>query len=90
MEEVLRHSLLVRAPGALEKTFEISSYIAPLSDEVKQEKEVKRPPAKSGKKIAQTEPSATLPASAEESAMSIEELDQKLDQILDGDLTENI
>ena len=89
MEEVLRHTLLARAPGAVEKAFELSSYVAPLSEESKQEKEVKRPPVKVTKKSA-SESSSELPVSAEESAMSMEELDQKLDQILEGDIAENI
>lgn len=90
MDEVLRHTLLTRSAGALEKTFEISSYVPPLSEESKQEKEPKRPVSKTSKKASQAELPSPLPASAEESAMSMEELDQKLDQILEGDIAENI
>ncbi|MBI4591953.1 30S ribosomal protein S6 [Candidatus Uhrbacteria bacterium] len=88
-EEILRHTLLERPTGALERTFELSSYVAPLSDEAKPEREMKRPPAKTFKKTEPMLPSPP-PASAEEPAMSMEELDQKLDKILEGDIAENI
>ncbi|KKR04338.1 MAG: 30S ribosomal protein S6 [Candidatus Uhrbacteria bacterium GW2011_GWF2_39_13] len=90
MDEVLRHTLLTRVSGALEKTFEISSYVPPLSEESKQEKETKRPSLKTSKKSVQAELPSPRPVSMEESSMSMEELDQKLDQILEGDIAKNI
>jgi len=88
-DEILRHTILVRPVGALERTFELTSYVAPLSDEARVEKESKRPVGKTFKKPEAQLPSPT-PASAEESSMTMEELDQKLDKILEGDIAENI
>ncbi|HLD21254.1 MAG TPA: 30S ribosomal protein S6 [Patescibacteria group bacterium] len=88
-EEILRHTLLERPAGALERTFELVSYIAPLSEEARPEKEMKRPPAKTFKKVEE-QVAAPLPVSATESSMTMEELDQKLDKILEGDIAENI
>ena len=34
-EEVLRHTILERPEGAVERTFELSSYVPPLSEEAK-------------------------------------------------------
>ena len=90
MDEVLRHTLLTRVSGALEKMFEISSYVPPLSEETKQEKEPKRPSSKTAKKSTQAELPSPHPTLAEDNGMSMEELDQKLDQILEGDIAENI
>ena len=90
MDEVLRHTLLARVSGALEKTFEISSYVPPLSEESKPEKETKRPSSKSSKKSTQAELPSPLPTLAQDNGMSMEELDKKLDQILEGDIAENI
>lgn len=89
MDEVLRHTILARPKGAEERVFEIDSYVAPLSDEgrrtEKPRQERPRPVAKPA--IAPPTPSAT---STEEKKMSIEELDQKLDKILEGDISDNI
>ncbi|MBI2473479.1 30S ribosomal protein S6 [Candidatus Uhrbacteria bacterium] len=91
MDEVLRHTLLTRVSGAVEKTFEISSYVPPLSEESKQEKEPKRPSSsKTTKKSLQAELPSPHPTLAEDTGMTMEELDQKLDQILEGDIAENI
>jgi small subunit ribosomal protein S6 len=88
-DELLRHTLLERPAGALERTFELSSYVAPLSEEARAEKETKRAPAKTFKKAELQLPSPP-PASAQESSMTMEELDEKLDKILEGDIAENI
>lgn len=88
-EEILRHTLLARPFGALECAFELTSYTAPLSDEAKPEKEMKRMPVKTFKKVEMQLPLPT-PASAERPSMTMEELDQKLDKILEGDIAENI
>lgn len=88
-EEVMRHTLLERPSGALERTFELTSYIAPLSEEAKSEREMRRASVKTFKKAEPQLPSPP-PASATESSMTMEELDQKLDKILEGDIAENI
>ncbi|NQV89036.1 MAG: 30S ribosomal protein S6 [Parcubacteria group bacterium] len=119
-DEVLRHMLLARAAGAVEKKIDLSSYVAPLNEEGRrtmgeEEKEEaprapraphsapaapvapatptepKEPaveaPVEEVVKIAPPTPSATT---AEETKMTMEELDQKLDKILDGDIADNI
>jgi len=91
-DEVLRHTILKRAPGALTRTFEISSYVAPLSDEARAQKRdvktVKRSDEVSASAMIEEEavlaPSAT---SAEETTMTMEDLDKKIDEILDVEVT---
>lgn len=88
-EEILRHTFLERPSGALERAFELSSYVAPLSEEAKSEREMKRAPVKTFKKAEPQLPSPPL-AFVTESSMTMEELDQKLDKILEGDIADNI
>lgn len=90
MDEVLRHTLLARPAGALERTFELTSYVAPLSEEAKPEREMRRPPAKPVFRKAEAVLSPPTPAVSQEPAMTMEELDQKLDKILEGDIAQNI
>ncbi len=91
MDEVLRHTMLIAPAGSESRKFEISSYVAPLSEEGKR---VDVRPTKAAttrtkpkEELAPPTPSAS---SAEESKMSIEELDSKLDKILEGDISDNI
>jgi small subunit ribosomal protein S6 len=113
-EEVLRHMLLERAEGALEKQIDLSSYVPPLNEEgrrtmgeEKKEESSRAPrtpapkptaaptpvapvaeaPVEEPAKIAPPTPSATT---ADETKMTMEELDQKLDKILEGDIADNI
>lgn len=96
-DEVLRHTILDRPENADPTKFELTSYVAPLTEEAKKaapskkKPRVERPkaaaPATAPAEIAPPAPSAT---SSEESKMSMEELDQKLDKILEGDIAENI
>ncbi len=89
-EEILRHTLLVRAKGALEKKFTLLSYVAPLSEEARTDREPlpRRSPRPMRKPVAQLAP--PVPVVAQSSSMSMEELDQKLNKILEGDIAENI
>ncbi len=93
MEEVLRHTLLTREPGAENKKFEISTYIAPLSEEAKDTKHTETrtaaPVREKTVKVMEVV-SEPLPAIAADQVMSIEELDKKLDAILDVDSKENV
>ena len=79
-EEILRHQMVIMAKGADDRKYEISSYVAPLSEaaspEVPRAKEKKEE-----KKIA-----PPTPAKAEESKLSMEELDKKLDEILESEV----
>lgn len=74
-DEVLRHTTLLMPKGAEEKTFELTSYVAPLSEEARAERNARREGS-----------SGTAVASRTEANMSVEELDKKLDQILDGEV----
>ncbi len=85
-DEVLRHTILVAKPGAETKTYQISSYVAPLSEEAR-EAAAPAAPARRGAAPARAAATSAAPMKAEEAAMSMEELDKKLDEILDADVT---
>jgi small subunit ribosomal protein S6 len=95
-DEVLRHTILERPKDALERTFELSSYIAPLSEEAKSERESKRETKRVTKRVPKKTsepviaPPTPAPSSMQESSMTMEELDKKLEKILEGDIAENI
>ncbi len=90
-EEILRHTLLVRAKGALEKKFTLSSYIAPLSEEAHTDREpVSRRSVRPAVRRFAPQIAPPTPAAVQASAMTMEELDKKLDKILEGDIAENI
>ena len=96
-DEVLRHTILTRPEGAIEREFELTAYVAPLSEEARAQKRDVRPTAKrtsaapeiseSEDILAPIQPSTT---SSEEVNMSMEELDKKIDELLDVDVTENL
>ncbi|TAK04264.1 30S ribosomal protein S6 [Patescibacteria group bacterium] len=87
-DEVLRHTILSAKAGDESKKVELSAYVAPLSEEAREERAPDRRPAP---------PRAAAPVSAvaaavkpAEPAMSIEELDKKLDEILDSDISKGV
>jgi len=75
-DEVLRHQILILAKGAESKTFTIESYVPPLTDEG----QPLRKPRRVVKPLA-----PPPPMKVEESRLTIEELDKKLDEILESD-----
>jgi len=81
-EEVLRHTVVKMLPGSEEKKYELTSYVAPLTAEGKPTRS--KPPVK---KLA-----PPPPAQVEETApkMSVEELDKKLDEILESDVLKDV
>jgi small subunit ribosomal protein S6 len=81
-EEVLRHQITLMPKGAEKKTYEISSYVAPLSEEAEAAQASYQPKAK---EIVPATPVAVEP---EKPAMSMEELDKKLDEILESEITD--
>jgi small subunit ribosomal protein S6 len=86
-EEVLRHQILIMPAGAEDREYEISSYVAPLSEEARAQKSApKAKPAE--KKLAPPTP-ATEEEAKEATKMSMAELDKKLDEILESE-KENI
>jgi small subunit ribosomal protein S6 len=87
-DEVLRHLIVERDPALDRKEYHIASYVAPLSDEARAEREARRgaPVAAPVKPAAVAVLQPSAPAKAEEMSMSMEELDKKLDEILDQDV----
>ena len=87
-DEVLRHTMLVAKAGAENKKVELNAYVAPLSEEGRDTRDERRPSAPAPVRAAAPAPAAAVrPA---EPAMSIEELDKKLDEILDADVTKGV
>ena len=87
-DEVLRHTILSAKEGDEKKKVEISSYVAPLSEEGREERTPERRPITAAPTPVRPAPTAALKPA--EPAMSIEELDKKLDEILDADVTKGI
>lgn len=90
-DEVLRHMILERQTGALEKKYELSSYVAPLSEEARQDRDsghhAHKPPQRRAPVVTLPLPT---PVAVPVTPMSMEELDKKLDKILEGDIADNI
>lgn len=85
-DDVIRHLITERNPALDKKTYEISAYVPPLSDEAR---DVRRPmtgaPAASSAPRPAAE-AAPVAKAAEVSNMSMADLDKKLDEILDKDV----
>jgi len=86
-DEVLRHTLLARAPGAENKKFEIFAYVAPLSEEAKR-MDVKPASATPREKQVSVDDIQMHTPIVSEPSLSIEDLDKKLEQILESDMSE--
>ncbi len=78
-DEVLRHQIVTLPKGAEKRTYQISAYVAPLSEEARRE----LPAAPRPRPVAPAQP----PTKREEASMSIADLDKKLDEILETDVT---
>jgi small subunit ribosomal protein S6 len=87
-DEVLRHIIVDLAPGSEKKTYQIASYVAPLSEEAR---DMRRGPSADGapapRKVAPAIEDTAVTPKKDEPVMSMEELDKKLDEILDQDVT---
>lgn len=90
-DEILRHTILRFDPDVHKKTFELTSYIAPLSEEARRERHKEHaeegPRPMPRRKIAELPSPAPSQTSTQEKKMSMEELDKKLDEMLDVDMT---
>ncbi len=87
-DEILRHTLLTREPGAENKKFELTAYVPPLSEEGKR---VEQKPVAGRERPLHAEPvPVAQPIDRAEANMSMEELDKKLDEILEDDLSEKV
>lgn len=85
-DEVLRHTILTREPGAENKKVELTAYVAPLSDEGKRVEQ--KPALVREKPVAAAE--AVAPIDHADANMSIADLDKKLDEILEDDMSEKV
>jgi small subunit ribosomal protein S6 len=74
-EEVLRHLIVKREKGIPESSFTLGAYEAPITPEGKR--------ARSEKRVEKPAPKKPAPT---DKKMSIDELDKKLESILDSDL----
>ncbi len=83
-EHVLRHMLTERAEGADKARFQLEAYVSPISEEgFATRKEKPR------RKAGEVAPAATSQVAPRGPEMTVEELDKKLDQILEG-ASENV
>lgn len=90
--EVLRHMVVELPKGIPERSFALESYVAPLSEEDEENRRARRTEtvpvrAKTVEPMVQNQ---IEPMSREAKPMSMEELDKKLDEILDVNISENI
>ncbi len=74
-DEVLRHQLTLMPSGADKKAYKLTPYVAPLSEEGRQESA--RPPRQAPPPV---------PARAGEASMNVEAINKKLDEMLDEDI----
>ena len=79
-DEVLRHLIVERTPGAETRHFALEAYQSPLTDEGHRRRDEKH--------VAPTRTAAVT--KADEPSMSIEELDKKLDEILEDKTIESV
>ena len=84
-ENVLRHQLTTRSEGAEKRVYKLEAYQAPINEEGQSARRAER----SDKRRAPTTPSAQAPVMKKGPEMTIEELDKKLDAILEGS-SENV
>ena len=77
-EEILRHTMVKLSFGAEKRKFEITSYVAPLSEEAKEFKAAPHHAPAVEEKPPVMQPVAVVPAN-----LSMAELDKKLDEILE-------
>lgn len=92
-EEVLRHQLLLAKPNALERKFELTAYVAPLSEEGRRQDASEQPISEAPRRVRTTvKPVIATPITVVPAVepMSMEELDRKLDEILEDDTTLNV
>lgn len=98
-EETLRHLIVVAAKGAETKSHVIESFVAPLGEDGMPIKRVPGASRHAASAAGSVTPPpvdvlvaapAAVPVSAVETNMSMEELDKKLDAILEGDLSKDL
>jgi len=89
-EEVLRHMIIQLPKGIPERSFDLESYVAPLSEEDEENRHAARHAETPVKVAVAAKVPETEPVARDEKPLSMEELDKKLDEILDVNISENI
>ena len=80
-DEVLRHQLAVLPAGAEKKTYKLTPYVAPLSEEGQAERSSAR--RESAPRATEGAATSDAPARAEETKPDMETLNKKIDAILE-------
>lgn len=89
--EVLRFLVIQQPEGVPERSFSLESYVAPLSEEEEESRRPRRPaPSEYVRPPVPAARPEVEPALREKKPLSIEELDKKLDEILDVEALKNI
>lgn len=91
--EILRHQIIVAPKNVADRKFEISSYVPPLSDETPRRESTAPAHTSAPAYIASAKPKSLAPPPPmvkEESNLSVEELDKKLDELLEDDITKSL
>jgi len=94
--DVLRHMIVQLPKGIPERSFQLEAYVAPLSEEDEENRRGKRAFVSEGQPVVKPTISETTEAVTEEPmvretrSLSMEELDKKLDEILDVNTSGNI
>jgi ribosomal protein S6 len=83
-EEILRHMIVQLPKGIPERTFKLEAYIAPLSEEEDEMRRATRRTIVTDTPRIQTPATETEPAVRQEPPMSMEDLDKRLDEILEA------
>lgn len=83
-EEILRHTIAKLVPGTEDKKYELASYVPPLTAEGKPSMARPKPGMPKLAPPPPSKPAETAPK------MSVEELDKKLDEILESDVLKDI
>ena len=83
-EELLRHQIVVLSPEAEKKTYQLTAYVAPLSEEARKER---------GECAVRPRPSLPPPPPAaprQTAPFDIADLDKKLNEILEDDMSKGV
>ncbi|KKW32811.1 MAG: 30S ribosomal protein S6 [Candidatus Uhrbacteria bacterium GW2011_GWA2_53_10] len=80
----LRHQIVTMPKGSEGKKFQLTAYVAPLTEEARRER------VGDGPSMRPKPPVAPIPMRKEEASFTIAELDKKLDEILENDVSKGV
>lgn len=90
-DTIMRHTIGMRPAGVETKKVELSSYVAPLSEEARRQRfDSSESPRPVRRRVEELPPPAPSVTSTQEQKMSMEDLDKKLDELLEADVTKNV